>query len=689
MGICFLIVMIRVIKQYGISILLLIVAIFCLFNIGQNIQDVFTVITNSLAIFLAIFYFVNFEKNIIIKIKSFVLNIKWPFHGKTKKILTNVLNFIIEKRWEIISYLFLLLLLIITLGNFTYLEKFIDLSWVKKYQAVLTILTIVCGGLIFWHNRERIEKETEEEQNKEELSEQKRKEEFSNKFPKINKVPVLRNLAKWMYKEGWGYSLGLIILILLMLFTYIPKLGYQYLWSDEFFSFHASEMILEHGKPIYQESGLNYTRAPIYHNLNAKFMGFFGVNEFGSRIINIFFNFFFIFLIYFSLNKYNKKIAIFSILLFLTTNFTLGIARETRMYSMFAFLFFLSAICFYNFILNNKKLKHKFLIFKTRFDFNYYWLILFIISFYISYETQTLSLIFILSIPIIFFILFLKYQNKKKYILLFFTSAFFVLIGIYYKTGTLNLHTALIEQQTLPWVNIDNYNNSYYIDLIKNNFPFYYLTLPLTIIIFLTKKSKYFDFLFIIFVVGLYFLSKQYTQQERYIYFLFPLCAILSSIVVFETKKVFKNLHLKRIFILIIILLLASQINLFITETRELASYEKNSIFKHKKLNFNEAINYLESRKDNYILITDFHATFTLYSNGYKSDLILLKKDNYKLERGKKDVYLNIKFLEENSKEYDKFFEENSNIIIISRDTNIYKYAEKINETKPFIFIKR
>jgi hypothetical protein len=534
-----------------------------------------------------------------------------------------------------------------------------------------------------------VEKESEEEQNKEKLAEQKKKEEFPQKYPKINKIPVLKNIIGWMYKEGWGYSLGLTLLFLLMLFTYIPKLGYQYLWSDEFFSFHASEMILEHGKPIYQESGLNYTRAPIYHNLNAKFMGFFGVNEFGSRVINIFFNFFFIILIYFSFSKYNKKVALFSILIFLTTNFTLGIARETRMYSMFAFLFFLSAICFYNFILNNKQLKHKLIIFKTRFDFNYYWLILFIISFYVSYKTQTSSLIFILSIPIIFFISFLKYPSKKKYIFLFLTSVLFVLIGIYYKTGTLSLYTALVEQQTLPWVNIDNYNSSYYIDLIKNNFPLYYLALPLTIIIFLIKKNKYFDFLFIVFAVGLYFLSNQYTQQERYIYFLFPFCAILSSIVIFETKKVFRNLYLKRIFIVIILLLLASHINLFITEKRELASYEKSSIFKHKKFNFNEAINYLESRKDGYILITDWHATFTLYSKGYKSDLILQNKDNYNLKKSEKDIYLNIKFLEENSEEYDKFFEENNNIIIISRDTNNYKYTEKINETKPFIFIKK
>ncbi len=194
-------IMIRVIKQYGISILLLIVAIFCLFNIGQNIQDAFTVITNSLAIFLAIFYFVNFEKDIIIKIKKFVLNIKWPFHGKTKKILTNILNFIVKKRWDIISYLFIFLLLIITLGQFSYLERFINLSWINKYQIILTVLAILSGGLTFWHNREKIQK-------------------------------IIEIISNIQIKQ-WQYIISLILIFLLFVATQIYKIYNSGIGTDE------------------------------------------------------------------------------------------------------------------------------------------------------------------------------------------------------------------------------------------------------------------------------------------------------------------------------------------------------------------------------------------------------------------------------------------------------------------------
>jgi hypothetical protein len=203
--------MLRVIKQYGVSILLLIVAIFCIFNIGQNIQDAFTVITNSLAIFLAIFYFVNFERDIIIKIKSFVLNIRWPFRGKSKKILTNVLNFIVKKRWDIISYLFIFLLLIITLGQFSYLERFINLSWISTYQAIITVLTILSGGLTFWHNRKRVEKEIENEQIDEQRIEDKRKKKFLQKFSKIYSLLKTNKKIATFLKYFFLFSIFFII----------------------------------------------------------------------------------------------------------------------------------------------------------------------------------------------------------------------------------------------------------------------------------------------------------------------------------------------------------------------------------------------------------------------------------------------------------------------------------------------
>ena len=174
-------IILNFLKRQGLNLYFLAVGVFCLFNIFTNLDESLTVVTNSLALILVIYYFYQFGKENIRKIKKFILNIKWPFSIKTKKILTNVLNYIYEKRWEITSYLFLLLLLIIVLGNFTYLERFINLSWIKKHQTILTILAIASGGLTFWHNRERVEKKIKKEKDAEDKAEEKRKAEFKGK----------------------------------------------------------------------------------------------------------------------------------------------------------------------------------------------------------------------------------------------------------------------------------------------------------------------------------------------------------------------------------------------------------------------------------------------------------------------------------------------------------------------------
>lgn len=238
------------IKKYGLSLLLLIAVIFCLFNIAQNIQDAFTVITNSLAIFLAILYFINFEKENIKKIRWFILHIKWPFHGQTKKTLGNIIKFIIKKRWEIISYLFLFLLIIITLSQFSYLDKFINLNWINKYQVILTVLAILTGGLTFWHNRGRIETKLEIEKDDETKKEKQRALEFPDKYPKINKIPVLNKIAKKIYINGFNHSLSFFFIIIVFILIQIYQIFHTRIGTDEGNFLYTVKLLLQ-GKKLF------------------------------------------------------------------------------------------------------------------------------------------------------------------------------------------------------------------------------------------------------------------------------------------------------------------------------------------------------------------------------------------------------------------------------------------------------
>lgn len=350
-------------KNQWLNLLFLAIGVFCLFNIFNNLNESFTLVANSLAIALVLYYFALFEKENLKRIKVTILNIKLPFSEKTNKIIINIFNFIFKKRWEIISYLFLFLLLIITLGNFTYLEKFIDLAWIKKYQTILTILAIATGGLTFWHNQERIEKETEIEKDNEEKAEEKRKTEFYEKFPKINKVPVLRSLVKWMYKKGWSFSVPLIIISIIFIAI---KIGVPIIYTgsyiDEYFHIFSGIEFFKTGHFAEIYHGSYYTRGAYISFIAGLFLKLFGKKIFIIKLIPAFLGIINFYLLYRIAKKINIKKNIILIIMFIYTISPWIIINHfyLRMYVFYEF--FILVITFYLFkiikiIKKNKKNK--------------------------------------------------------------------------------------------------------------------------------------------------------------------------------------------------------------------------------------------------------------------------------------------------------------------------------------------
>ncbi len=514
-------IMIRVIKQYGISILLLIVAIFCLFNIGQNIQDAFTVITNSLAIFLAIFYFVNFERDIIIKIKGFILNIKWPFHGQTKKILINVLNFIVEKRWDIISYLFLFLLLIIALGQFSYLEKFIDLAWINKYQVIITVLAILSGGLTFWHNRERVEKEIDREQITEQIAEDKRKTEFADKFPRINKIPIIKKMVCFFYKEGVIYSFLLLIIIIMssiLTLYFINKVPFH---IDEAYTNLSVSNIIDHQK-FYGETstGIAYNRNIVYSLIESFFYRIFDDIFYQLRFFNVVLKILLSFLIYILIKNIFKlkKIALLGVFLF-------GLNWYFILYSMIAREYVISAIILITGILIGKKIYES----NNLKDFLISSLLFLLITFsniFIGHNIGLFSLILLYSM-----LVFNKLIRDRK--------------NVFYITISLLLILSLFL------VYIIFYDNSIYNFIIRNitfklsnhlqniiNIFYYQKNIGLIIIILITiinlfKKDKFLKIL-LAWIVGLIILlGYVFGKNILDVRYLFPISFMLVAIMAY------------------------------------------------------------------------------------------------------------------------------------------------------------
>jgi hypothetical protein len=125
-----------------------------------------------------------------------------------------------KKKMTIMAqYGFLISLLLTTLGslNFSFIQKITFLANIVNFLETnifyTASLAIFFGFFTFWLERDRIKKEVEDDEEKEKLEEEKRENEFPQKYPKINKIPVLRGIIKWGYKEGWVYSLFLILII--------------------------------------------------------------------------------------------------------------------------------------------------------------------------------------------------------------------------------------------------------------------------------------------------------------------------------------------------------------------------------------------------------------------------------------------------------------------------------------------
>ncbi len=452
-----------------------------------------------------------------------------------------------------------------------------------------------------------------------------------------------------MKKINWKLILITLGIVLFGSLFLIYKIGDQYMWTDEIFSFHAARMILEKGKPLY-DSGLFYGRSEIYNYLLAFSMKIFGINEFGSRIINILFvigttllTFFFV-RDTFKQSKHKTILGLAAALLYLTSNFTIASVRETRMYAMTVFFFTLSAFAFYKGLISRystKILNIKGWVFR----YNIPWLLVFIVSFYIGYETQPISIIFGACI-FIFYLLRLIIKRKKEDLLFVILLLITALLAVYVQFQTFNVYQVFLSLSP-EWASAAP-KLLYYPILLVRNFPGMFLLSPL-IIYSLFKYRKLLDiYIFTTFGVYILFIALQKAQHERYLQ---PILVLLPILLVISIYRIWinipkKNIKLKVISLLsLLVIILVPQIYLLQKELNEIGEYTKTSIAIYKKMDFYSMFDYLDSlNMDDYTLICDYHTAYTLYEKGYKVNYILVTSEQYTLDNGR-DIYMNIPYL--------------------------------------------
>jgi|GEM_PF-5812673 len=556
----------------------------------------------------------------------------------------------------IFKYIFLILLLILSISSVTFLKDtyFGDiLALLRANQFLLAFLTVNFGAMTFYlHQDEVIATELEEAENR---AEDKKGIQFDKKFSILAKVPILKSVFRWFYKQGWVYNILFVLSVLLGIYLRLKDIFLKSPWADEGYSMMAAQRIAE-GLGNTFPSGNLYGRAPIYHEYLAIFFKIFE-SPYGYGVIaNIPFFILSCFIIYIlTKESSNKKFAILGVILFSFSWFAIGHFRMIRMYEAFISGFLLTTYFLLKIFIQYYNLKLSISIKSTIKNIinviikNIYSIILFIVFFYLSYDTNELVGMMIPAIIIGSF-LFTILKPKLNLFLLFILTSIIWVIALIARYGS-EFVNFLVVQSLPPWA--ANYEVKPFLDIWKylTNNGHYYLFISLIIlvsIIFTNRKiftKKYKIIFLLLFTFGFYSIVALQgigSIAPRYFYPFLPLAIIISSISFYYLFSLFKH-NSKSSLILIYMILIVLGVDIYNSGIKESNSIlNKNSKIGVNNMEYREffnEINKLNLNYDNFILAGDSHISVLFYiEKEIELDFIIIRNRSY---YNVKDFYLN------------------------------------------------
>jgi hypothetical protein len=560
--------------------------------------------------------------------------------------------------FRVVPYLFLLMLLIISINQF-WKNPFINAQMMR-----ITILAITFGAVTFWRNRGRVENEIEKEKEDEEKSESKRYAEFDKKFPRISRIWGIKHFVRWMYKEGWWYSGALIGIVILGFVLRVWNLGKLGFWVDETQSIAAARSLLEIGQPIYA-GNLLYLRAFLYTLLNSLSIFFFGLGEFSIRIVPVLFGTAIIFLTYFILREVvSKRYALLGAILIALSDFAILYSRYNRFYIALTFFVPLLIFLYYKFFF--KKQGNKF-----------FYLLVICAILIPGFDSKA-----IIFLPIIFLInIFLKrdiFRNKKFWVFCFLSLLSFSTFYYIESKGILpeGSTQAYVPISFLPGVvseMIYPHWDNFFFSFLYNFYPIVFVLVLLGLVYFLVKKPNNlrdsFSLIIIVYLFfNLLFLAKYATNiqffhwDQRHISFLFSLFIFSGVIVLNYFSKILKTKVFKILLILSLVLAIIniSGINSVI-----------NTNYGDSLLGTNLQVMGAETSRGDYKTPYDY-----VNANYLAKDIIIDTENNFAL------IYLNhsvdfILDVDDNSSRLSALISNNSRVWIIDITYNMERYHAK------------
>lgn len=469
----------------------------------------------------------------------------------------------IEKNWffKIVPYLFLFLLLVISLNQFFKWE------FVTAQMMRITILAITFGALTFWRNRERVEKEIEDEKSDEESNEKKRCKEFDKKFKRLAWFNFNYDIAssfkggnwlggifmilispfvwfarlpysfvKWMYKEGWGFSIPFMIVTIVFIGIKIAMpLIYNGSYIDEYNHILSGIELFKTGHFAEIISGQYYNRGAVISFLVGLFFKLFGQTLFVAKMVPAIISILNFFLLYFISKKIIKKRYILLLLIIYLIDYKV-IFNDFYIRSYILYEFFVLSTIYLYLNLKLKEIKKAIIFLVIINIFNYLFfdaeriiiLYLTIICFfyYIYYSNRTRKNFIFLSLVVIIPILSIKLVNylsmfnygvltystslDYKYLPYFFfsytlLSIFFITQIFYLKRNNYKIQIISLSSISLFLIFFNLPKDFQLLRAIFCFLPLFYLS---SIYSFSRLKlSRVFKFLFILILIFSFFIS--------------------------------------------------------------------------------------------------------------------------------------------------------------------------------------